>query len=458
MPQAQQVPQSGVGLFDGKNRERDPVISLPGNLIACPDCDQLQRIPSLPPGGKARCPRCGKVVAAHKPDSLDRTLALTVGAAIAFIVANVMPVMGLSAVGHTTSTTIIGGAYTMWVQGERMTGLLVGFCVVVAPAVQIGFMLAVLIAVRRLPAPSWAGTLLRWAEKHEPWAMVEVMMLGILVSLVKIAELAAVIPGVGMFSVGALILLLSAMAVTFNPDEAWGRIRWANREGPPASDPGTEEESRRMKPGPRTGAQAGLILCESCGLLCRAAHAEEPGHCPRCGEELALRRHNSIQRTWAFIIAAAICYLPANILPVMITTALGAPEEDTIISGVILLYTTGSWHLSLIVLIASVMIPLGKLIALSYLLITVQRGSLQSNRERGRLYRLIEIVGRWSMLDVFVATFVVALIQLQPLMSVMPGTGVLFFAAVVVLTMLGAESFDPRLIWDSRKERLEQDD
>jgi paraquat-inducible protein A len=213
-----------------------------------------------------------------------------------------------------------------------------------------------------------------------------------------------------------------------------------------------------MKPGPWTAAQAGLVLCGACGLLCRPAHEDDPGRCPRCHEELAFRRPHALQRTWAFILAAAICYLPANLLPILETTSLGSAEEDTIISGVVLLYTTGSWPLALIVLIARVMIPLAKLIALAYLLITVQRGSIRSNRERTRLYRLIIIIGRWSMLDVFVATFVVALIQLQPLMSVMPGPGVLFFAAVVVLTMLAAESFDPRLIWDSTKGGLDQDD
>ncbi len=204
-----------------------------------------------------------------------------------------------------------------------------------------------------------------------------------------------------------------------------------------------------MNQGMLTGARAGLVSCEACGLLSRPAHADDPGYCPRCGEELTFRRPNTIQRTWALIFAAAICYLPANILPVLTTTTQGSVDHDTIIGGVILLYTTGSWALALIVLIASVMIPLGKLIALAYLLITVQRGSIQSSRERGRLYRLVEFVGRWSMLDVFVDTFVVALIQLQPLMSVEPEPGVLFFAAVVVLTMLAAQSFDRRLIWDS---------
>src|SRR6267142_471243 len=147
-----------------------------------------------------------------------------------------------------------------------------------------------------------------------------------------------------------------------------------------------------------TVAQAGLLSCETCALLSRPADPAEPGYCPRCGEELAWRRHHSIQYTWALVIAAAICFIPANLIP-------------------------------------------------------VQRGSPASSRERTRLYRMVEFIGRWSMLDVFVDTFTVALIQLQPLMFVEPGPGVVFFAAVVVLTMIAAESFDPRLIWDSLANR-----
>lgn len=198
-----------------------------------------------------------------------------------------------------------------------------------------------------------------------------------------------------------------------------------------------------------TGIRMGFVSCGACGLLARPADLHEPGSCPRCGEELALRRRNSIQRTWALIVAAAICYIPANLMPVMISNTVKSTEMDTIISGAVMLYTSGAWPLALIVLIASVVIPLAKILALSYLLIAVMRRSAGGEHERARLYRLVEVVGRWSMLDVFVVTFVVALIQLQPLMTVKPGAGVVFFAAVVVLTMLAAETFDPRLIWDS---------
>ena len=199
-----------------------------------------------------------------------------------------------------------------------------------------------------------------------------------------------------------------------------------------------------------SAAHQGLIGCEACRLLVRPAHADAPGHCPRCGAALAFRRAGSLQMTWALVIAAAICYVPANLLPVMVSSSFAGTEDDTIMSGVVYLYTSGSWPLALIVLIASVMVPIGKLLALGYVLVCIQRGMPGGEQERTRLLRIVHIIGKWSMLDVFVVTFTVALVQLQPLMSVAPGEGVLFFCSVVVLTMIAAELLDPRLIWDGQ--------
>ena len=147
----------------------------------------------------------------------------------------------------------------------------------------------------------------------------------------------------------------------------------------------------------------------------------------------------SFQRTWAYLIAAAICYIPANVLPVLTTTTAAGAESDTILQGVVLLWSPTGWPLSIIVLVASIMIPSAKILALGYLLITAQRGSVANNEQRVRMYRMVEFIGRWSMVDVFVDTFTAALIQLQPLMSVEPGPGLIFFAAVVVFTMLAVE-------------------
>ncbi|HPX56779.1 MAG TPA: paraquat-inducible protein A [Syntrophales bacterium] len=206
---------------------------------------------------------------------------------------------------------------------------------------------------------------------------------------------------------------------------------------------------------PLTSREAGLLACATCGLLSRPATPLKAGYCPRCGYKLSLRRHHAIQYTWALIIAAAICYIPANILPVLTRVTLVYTKGDTIIDGIVALYAEGSWHLALIVLIASIIIPMAKLIALAYLLIIVRSRSSGSNLDRTRLYRLIDFVGRWSMLDVFVVTLAVALVQIQPFVLAKPGPGVPFFAAVVVLTMLAAKTFDPRLIWDSDTEKEE---
>jgi paraquat-inducible protein A len=194
--------------------------------------------------------------------------------------------------------------------------------------------------------------------------------------------------------------------------------------------------------------QHGLQSCEGCSLLSRPAPGEEEGRCPRCDARLEFRKPASLQRTWACLIAAAVCYVPANLLPVLRTTTAAGSESDTILQGVVLLWSPTGWPLSLIVLIASIMIPSAKILALGYLLVTVQRGAVEAGAPRVRLYRIVELIGRWSMVDVFVDAFTAALVQLQPLMSVAPGPGLLFFAAVVVLTMLAVESFDPRLIWD----------
>jgi paraquat-inducible protein A len=202
-----------------------------------------------------------------------------------------------------------------------------------------------------------------------------------------------------------------------------------------------------------TAMQQGLQSCERCGLLSRPAFGEDEGRCPRCDEDLAFRKHDSIQRTWAYVLAAAVCYLPANLLPVLTTHTATGTDSDTILQGVVLLWSPTGWPLALIVLVASIMIPSAKILALIYLLVTVQRGSIESLEQRIRLYRMVEFIGRWSMVDVFVDAFTASLVQLQPLMSVEPAPGLFFFAAVVVLTMLAVESFDPRLIWDAASSR-----
>lgn len=191
-----------------------------------------------------------------------------------------------------------------------------------------------------------------------------------------------------------------------------------------------------------------VCLCHTCGYVCPAdAHV-----CPRCESAVHVRKPNSMARTWAFLIAGLIFYIPANMMPVMFTSMLGNSSESTIMSGVIEFFEAGSWDIALLIFIASVVVPCIKFVVLGMLLVTCQRRSTWAMRERSRLYRFIELIGYWSMLDVLVVALVAALVQFRELSTIEPRIGILFFGLVVVMTMLAAMSFDPRLIWDAEVE------
>jgi paraquat-inducible protein A len=203
-----------------------------------------------------------------------------------------------------------------------------------------------------------------------------------------------------------------------------------------------------------TAAELGLCSCHVCGLVSRRKKSAGPAHCSRCGSSLHFRKPASVARCWAFLIAAYILYIPANLMPMMDTGTMLNYRKDTILSGVVHLWKTGSWGIAIIVFIASITIPLLKLISLTLLLISVQRHSVWRPEQRTRLYRLVELVGRWSMLDIYVVTLLAALVQIQSLAIVKAGPAAIAFGAVVVLTMLASIYFDPRLIWDPlQKER-----
>ena len=199
-----------------------------------------------------------------------------------------------------------------------------------------------------------------------------------------------------------------------------------------------------------TAASASLLSCHSCNLLSKTSDSHGHSHalCPRCGAPLHQRKSNSLTRTWALTIAATIFYIPANVLPITVVTSLGKTQADTIMSGVIYFMLTGMWPIALVIFIASVAVPLIKLFVLSFLLISVQRKWKWRPKDRTRLYRIAEAVGRWSMVDIFVVTILVALVKLGGLASIDAGPAASYFAAVVVTTIFAAMSFDPRLIWD----------
>jgi len=196
-----------------------------------------------------------------------------------------------------------------------------------------------------------------------------------------------------------------------------------------------------------TAASLGLSGCSVCGQLNRVVASDSL--CRHCGMRLTTRKPNSLVRSWAFLLAAVILYIPANLYPVLESRTVAGDESDTILQGVVLLWRSGSWPLALLVFFASIVVPLLKLLAMTLLLVSVHARWTWRLHERARLFRLLEFVGRWSMLDIYVVAFLVALVRLRSLATMDAGPGALAFGAVVMLSMLAAQSFDPRLLWDS---------
>jgi paraquat-inducible protein A len=218
---------AGSGRYrSGRHSVNQPLAD--ASIIACPHCDLLQRLPEIAPGASARCPRCDKELWRRREDSLNRTLALTLAALVLYVIANTVPMLGLHAAGHEAFTTVVGGAQQLWHDGQQIVAVLVLFAAVISPALQIGFLLLILIGCRRGQPPFWVGMLLRHVDFTRTWSMIEVMLLGVLVALTKIADYATVIPGVALFTLFALVALLAAMQSSFDPREVWERVEWAD--------------------------------------------------------------------------------------------------------------------------------------------------------------------------------------------------------------------------------------
>jgi paraquat-inducible protein A len=229
-------------------KESEVDINLPladASFVACPHCDLLQRIPEVAPGATACCPRCDKVLWRRREDSLNRTLALALAALVLFVIANTVPMLGLRAVGREAFTTVAGGALQLWHDGQQVVAVLVLFAAVIAPALQIGFMLLIVTGARGRQPPAWVGGLLRHIHFTRTWSMIEVMLLGVLVALTKIADYATVIPGVALFSLGGLVFVLADMQSSFDPREVWERVEWAEAavRRPATGQPVTEVAS-----------------------------------------------------------------------------------------------------------------------------------------------------------------------------------------------------------------------
>lgn len=372
----------------------------------------------------------------------------------------------LRANGMTSEATLFGAVRSLWSGNMRVVAAMVFCSSILFPLVELLGVLYLLLPICTGKRPPRFNVMSRVVQTVRPWGMVEVLMLGVLVTIVKMVSMADVIPGPGLFALGALTVMLGVVAL-FDPSRLWAvgneigssrmaGVRWSRVRPRNGTLARPMRASKPASTAALTARRAGLIGCHACGLVqTRIGRLADP-RCARCLHVLHERRPDSLTRTVSLLAAAALAYIPANLLPIMHASSLGHSEGDTILGGVAYFWTSGDWPLAVVVFVASVLVPMLKLIALTLLTATVRRGSAWRVRERSGLYRLVERIGRWSMLDVFVVALTVTLVRFGSFAMITAGPATLAFAAVVILTMLASHQFDPRLIWDNAEaaERL----
>jgi paraquat-inducible protein A len=399
-------------------------------FIACHDCDELHHLLPIEPGAKASCRRCGSFLYRHIPDTVERGLALYLASLILFVLANAFPFLSLQLGGRIEHNILFSSGWAMYEMGMGELGLLIFFTSIAFPLITILGMLYLLVPLRFGHQAPASGPIVRLVTALAPWSLVSVFMLGVLIGIVKLQDLATVIPGVSLFALVAFILVYAAARANFDPQTLWAH------------------SPHRLTP-LDTGER--ILNCHTCGMLSaeRSTHQD----CPRCTAPLHHRKQNSIHRSWALVATATILIVPANIYPVMTVIRFGKGEPNTIMSGIVHLLEGGMWGLGMIIFVASIVVPVSKLMALCYLLVSVQKKSLWRRRDRTVLFRITEVIGAWSMVDIFLVGLLSALVALDALTTIRAGIGATYFGAVVVITMLAAHSFDPRLIWDTATEQ-----
>ncbi len=400
--------------------------------MECHDCGLHQRLPALD-YGDIFCARCGRRLRRIVRNSIAQSFALAVTGLFMLAIALWMPFLTLEIAGREHRDFLVSGIWVFAERGFYELSLFVLINTIVAPFA-IWALVASLPLFLMLPKPPrFTVSMVLWIERLTPWAMVEVFLLALFVSYTKLADLARVSFGPAVYALAGMMLVTVFLNARIDHAEFWRALeRRGVTKTPPASDTG-----RRFS-------------CHGCGLALRLWSLYRPRHprCPRCRTSLHQRKPQSLSRAWALLIAAAVFYVPANTFPVMTVVSLGREYPSTILGGVEELILLGSWPLALIIFIASVGVPFLKMFALMFLLITTQRGTAWRLHDRTRLYRLVEVIGRWSMIDIYVVSIMIALVQVGQIATFYPGFGATCFATVVVLTMLSAMSFDPRLMWD----------
>ncbi|HAU4929332.1 PqiA/YebS family transporter subunit [Aeromonas hydrophila] len=412
------------------------------DATACEECDLLVPATTLAVGEASSCPRCGHTLSRHLPEQERRPIAYGFAAIIMFVLSNSFTFMSFSAKGVGQEMTFLQCITTLVDQGYLFLGAVLSLTLIGLPLVYIGSIMLVLWRVDKDLHSNALRSLGRLLCRIKPWLMVDVFLIGVLISLVKLMGMADIKMGLSFWAfVGYTVLLIKMIS---SLDRMW---LWQRLFGPSELHGLTVEDEEA------SAMTSGLVGCHICGALSEAG----ADSCKRCGDHLHSRKPGGLNRTWALLFTSVILYIPANLYPIMDTVFLGDDSPSTILGGVVLLWAMGSYPIAAVIFFASVVVPLVKILALLWLCYMVQRGQGASPLGKLKLYRMTEFVGRWSMIDVFVVAILAGLIRLDNLMTIYPGPAAVAFAGVVLITMVAAMSFDSRLIWDLQQGERERE-
>jgi paraquat-inducible protein A len=412
------------------NDNQELEIHSASDWIACHECDALHEVIELPVDGKAECSQCGSELYRQINHSLDKVLVFSLTALLLFVLSHLFPFLSMKMGERIEENVLVSATLELLNQGFPELAVLVFLTSILFPFLVIAGLLYVVLPLIFDRHFESTFTVFRWVKKLFPWSLVGVFMLGVLVAIVKLMDLATVIPGPSLFFMAGLLVTMVAAQASLDERLIWHRI----------------SEHSTVKGDEHHPVKHGLASCSSCHLV---LHNDQYESCPRCGEKLSLRKTDSVSRTWALLFTAALLYIPANIYPIMTVTQFGRGNPDTIISGVVHLIEAQLWGLALLVFFASIMVPVLKLLIMAYLLISIQFKSCWRPKDRTLLFRVTEVVGAWSMIDIFLIGILISLVKLDAFATIEAGPGATFFAAVVVITLFAAHSFDSRLIWDN---------
>ena len=409
-----------------------------GQHILCSQCDLLVALPPLAHGHKATCPRCGHTLTTRWDAPRQRPLAYAVVALFMLVLANLFPFVNMKVAGVTSEVTLMEIPRVMFSEDYASLGTFFLLFVQFVPAF---CLVTVILLVNRVPLPDrLKRRLARIFFMLKNWGMAEIFLAGVLVSFVKLMAYGDI--GIGSSFIPWCLFCILHLRAFQCVDKRW---LWDDI----APAPTLVQPLQVGVPGIRQGLR-------SCAC-CTAVLPVDQTVCPRCHSHGHARRRNSLQFTMALLITSILLYLPANILPIMITDLLGDKMPSTILAGVILLWSEGSYPVALVIFIASIMVPTLKMIAIAWLCWDAKGHGRRDSERMHLIYEVVEFVGRWSMIDVFVIAVLSALVRMGGLMNIYPAMGALMFALVVIMTMFAAMTFDPRLSWDREPESSQEE-